>query len=330
MIDSFKELVIGCHRQQGAQNDRETQFENEEEAGQPDVLETVDAAINENARCLSSKCSRLPIESARLYEQYLHLACEQLIRSITNIFVQQNQINWKYCLKEELGINEDSVEPRCIENSCWKYTFVFQCPENGQNYIVRLQNFLNIYSGNWYRSAYTCNISHSSSKVGLFSVIHEEDAFDLFNKSNDNEDQITATVIRGAHENYNDDGEEEKEKWKTGTAFENSKTIFEECRISLDVRAFNTSLAIWAFQILIENLDTFEILKLAAVYVIVIDAKHLRSPIIFFFSYAFKLDSPQLSIWQYTDWLFTRWTFPRIEPIGTRPNTLLGLTSRFS
>lgn len=109
MIDSFNEMITGYHDQQSAQNERENQFENGEGEGQPDVAETSHEVINEIPRCLSLTGSRVPMESARLYKQYLPLTCRQHIESIMNISVQQIQINERYFLREDLSINQDSV-----------------------------------------------------------------------------------------------------------------------------------------------------------------------------------------------------------------------------
>lgn len=128
MLDSCIEIITGYNRQKSAQNDRRTQFENKEEAGPPSVLNTLDAVINENARCLSLKCVRLPIESARLYKEYLPLAFGQLFQSIIDIFVQQIPGKERNCLKVKLGIIRDHSEPHFIETSCQRYTFVFRHP----------------------------------------------------------------------------------------------------------------------------------------------------------------------------------------------------------
>lgn len=104
IIDSFKKMISGYHFQQSALNDGNIQFENKEKAGQLDVLETTDAAINQNARCLSLEGVRLPMESARRFKPVLPLACEQHILSNIDISVQQIPINGRYCLKEELSL----------------------------------------------------------------------------------------------------------------------------------------------------------------------------------------------------------------------------------
>lgn len=52
-------MITRYRRHESAQDDREIQFKNDKEAGQPIVLETLDAAIAENAGCPSLKGSHL-------------------------------------------------------------------------------------------------------------------------------------------------------------------------------------------------------------------------------------------------------------------------------
>lgn len=57
---------------------------------------------------------------------------------------------------------------------------------------------------------YEFHLSHSSSKTGRFSTIRKEHVRELVDDSDQNEDQITATMIKGEQKKYaeNSEGEE--------------------------------------------------------------------------------------------------------------------------
>lgn len=108
-------------------------IENEEISGLPSELDLVSSLTRETTRCLCLKGGRLPMESAGFYKHYLPIACGKFLRSILNIFLQHIPSNEKYCLEEDLGINQYISERHSIVNRVWKYPFLLCYPKNRQN-----------------------------------------------------------------------------------------------------------------------------------------------------------------------------------------------------